>query len=171
VVPLVIVEGPDVAYRHAVQEMEAGGWLSESGFSPPYRGGRIVRTGLIQTLADVESALLAALAGQGIVAQVAVERNVIDQLVDDLRRLGQVDHRLGTGASPPEIQPEARALLGLLAEGHSLGEAAALLGLSRRTADRRLATGRRLLGTKRTTEAITLATRLGWLPRDPRAHD
>ena len=171
VAPRVIVEGPDAAYRHAIREIAAEGWLTEPGLGPPYRPGRIVRTGVIRTLADAESALLAALAGQAIVAQVAVDRNMIDKLIDDLRRLGHVDHRLGSGAGMPEIEPEARALLGLLAEGHSLGEAAAILGLSRRTADRRLATGRRLLGTKRTTEAITLATRLGWLPPDPGAHD
>lgn len=111
--------------------------------------------------------LLAALAGQGIAAQTEAKQDVVDRLVDDLRRLGPVDYRVGSDVGPPEIHPEARALLGLLAEGHSLGEAAALLGLSRRTADRRLATGRRVLGTRRTTEAIVMATRLGWLHHDP----
>jgi hypothetical protein len=52
VTPFVIVEGPDVAYRHAIREIVAGGWLSEPGFGPPYRPGRIVRTGIIRTPAD-----------------------------------------------------------------------------------------------------------------------
>jgi DNA-binding NarL/FixJ family response regulator len=63
------------------------------------------------------------------------------------------------------LDPEARAILGLLAEGHSLGEAAHLLGLARRTADRRLLAARRALGVDRTTEAIARARRLGWFGR------
>ena len=66
-----------------------------------------------------------------------------------------------------DIGPDARAILGLLAEGQSLGEAADILGLSRRTADRRLAEGRRALGVERTTEAIARAQRLGWLEGRP----
>jgi DNA-binding NarL/FixJ family response regulator len=77
-----------------------------------------------------------------------------------------VDHRIGAPEPPPVISSEARAILGLLAEGHSLGEAAATLGMARRTADRRLAEGRRALGTDRTTEAIARARRLGWLRAD-----
>jgi hypothetical protein len=40
-----------------------------------------------------------------------------------------------------------------------------MLGLARRTADRRLAEARRTLGVSRTTEAIARARRLGWLDR------
>jgi len=87
----------------------------------------------------------------------------VDRLVDDLRRLGPVDHRVVVATSGTSITPQARALLGLLAEGLTLGEAAASLGLSRRTADRRIADARRALGAERTTEAITLARRAGWL--------
>ena len=47
--------------------------------------------------------------------------------------------------------------LELLAEGRSLGNAAATLHISRRTADRRLAAARRALGVRTTTEALLLA--------------
>ncbi len=91
---------------------------------------------------------------------------MIDRLIDDLRRLASVDHQVGPATDVPEADDQIRELLGLVAEGLSLGEAAAILGLSRRTADRRLAVARRTLGTGRTTEAIARAARLGWLRRD-----
>jgi DNA-binding CsgD family transcriptional regulator len=66
-------------------------------------------------------------------------------------------------ASPTAIGPEARALIGRIAAGDTLAEAAHALHLSRRTADRRLAQVRRLLGVERTVAAIVWARRLGWL--------
>lgn len=165
--PYVIVEGPETALEHAIREVALTGWTAEVGFDGPFRSGLIARTGIVDALPAAEAALLAALAGQGLVARATAPRDVIDRLVDDLRRLGPVDHRVGPSEAPPEIGPDARAILGLLAEGHSLGEAADILGLSRRTADRRLAEGRRALGVERTTEAIARARRLGWLGGRP----
>jgi DNA-binding NarL/FixJ family response regulator len=107
-------------------------------------------------------ALLAAISGAGLILETTADRATVDRLVDDLRRLGPVDHRVGEPAAGPNLDPEARAILGLLAEGHSLGEAANLLGLARRTADRRLAAARATFGVERTTEAIAQARRLGW---------
>jgi DNA-binding CsgD family transcriptional regulator len=67
-------------------------------------------------------------------------------------------HRVATA-----IGPEARALIGRIAAGDTLGEAAHALHLSRRTADRRLAQARRALGVDRTVATIVWARRLGWL--------
>ena len=161
--PFVLVEGSELDLRIAVHELVGAGWRIEPGFGPPHREGRIVRSGTVGTAADAAAALVAALAGQGLVARTPAPRDVVDRLVDDLRRLGPVDYRVGRAGAVPDIAPQARALLGLLAEGQSLGEAAATLGISRRTADRRLAMGREALGTKRTTEAVARARRLGWL--------
>ena len=161
--PLVVVEGPDVAFRHAVREVEAGGWTPQPGFGAPYRSGKVVRTGVVDGPASAEAALLAALKGQALVVRAAASREVTDRLIDDLRRLGQVDHRIGMPLLPADVGSESRAILGLLAEGYTLGEAAHLVGISRRTADRRVAEARRALGVHRTTEAIALASRLGWL--------
>lgn len=166
--PLVVVEGAEVAARHAVEEVAAAGWTTTAGFAAPHRSGRIVRTGIVATVADAEAALLAALVGQGLAIQATAERDVIDRLIDGLRRLGRVDHRVGPPDAGPTLSSDARAILDLLAEGHSLGEAAAILGLSRRTADRRLAEGRATLGVERTTEAISRAKRLGGLDRPAR---
>ncbi len=161
--PIVVVDGSELDLRVVVHELEGAGWRMEPGFGPPHREGRIVRFGTIHTAADAAAALVAALAGQGLVARVLASRDTVDRLIDDLRRLGPVDHRMGRAGAAPDIAPEARAILGLLAEGQSLGEAAATLGISRRTADRRLAMGRHALGAKRTTEAVARARRLGWL--------
>lgn len=161
--PFVVVEGSERDLRMAVHELVNAGWRLEPGFGPPHSPGRVVRSGTIRTSTEAGSAVLAALAGQGLVALAVAPRDVVDRLIDDLRRLGPVEHRLARAQPAPDVGPEARAILGLLAEGQSLGEAATILGISRRTADRRLAQGRLALGTKRTTEAIARARRLGWL--------
>lgn len=150
----------------AIEEVTADGWTVTPGFGGGRRAGRSVRSGAVGDRASAETALITALGGEGLIVHATAERDIIDQLVDDLRRLGRVEHRIGAPEAPPAVSPEARAILGLLAEGHSLGEAAAILGIARRTADRRLAEGRRALGTDRTTEAIARARRLGWLRRD-----
>ena len=67
------------------------------------------------------------------------------------------------GGAASAVDPEARALIGHIAAGSTLGEAAHALHLSRRTADRRLAQARRVLGVERTVVAIAWAQRLGWL--------
>jgi DNA-binding NarL/FixJ family response regulator len=164
--PLVVIDGSERDLQRAAEELVATGWRVELGFGAPYRAGRVIRCGVVSSDALAAAALTAAMAGQGLLVRVEASREVLDRLVGDLRHLGRVDTRSGSVASAPQLEPEDRAILGLLAEGYSLGEAATLLGLSRRTADRRLARGRRALGARRTTEAIVLAQRLGWLPRD-----
>jgi DNA-binding CsgD family transcriptional regulator len=54
----------------------------------------------------------------------------------------------------PVLCTDGRAILGLLAEGATLGAAAATLHMSRRTADRRLAEARAALQVERTVEAV-----------------
>lgn len=159
-----IVEGVARALDREAGRSAAAGAEVVDGFRQPVRTVRqIVRRGTVASPTDAADALLAALDGAGLLVHATADRTTIDRLVDDLRRLGPVEHRIVEGDDEPDVPEEARALLGLLAEGHSLGEAAAILGLARRTADRRLAEARRALGTERTTEAIARANRLGWL--------
>ena len=68
-----------------------------------------------------------------------------------------------TGREVPGIHDDARSILARIAAGRTLGAIAGELGLSRRTADRRLAEARAALGAQRTTEAVARAQRLGWL--------
>jgi DNA-binding NarL/FixJ family response regulator len=161
--PFVVIEGPPgcgdgIAARLAVE----GHRVVDAFRAPLDRSGAICR-GVVDGPDSAADALLAALDGAGLLVEASADRATIDRLVDDLRRLGPVDHRATPPAPMPALDPEARAILGLLAEGHTLGEAAALLGLARRTADRRLAAARDALGVERTTEAIARARRLGWL--------
>lgn len=162
--PIVVVEGPDDAVTAAIADVRSAGWSIAEGFSGVQdRRARLVRTGTVASADDAAAALLAVLRGSGVVVAARVPREVLDRLLDDLRHVGSVDHRLG---GPPPARPvpdEALAILARLAEGWSLGEAAADLGLSRRTADRRLAEARRALGVERTAEAVSKAKRLGWL--------
>jgi DNA-binding NarL/FixJ family response regulator len=121
--------------------------------------------GTITDAASAAQAVLAAVRGADLVLLAAAEREVIDQLCDDLRRLGPLDHRIGDAAPvEPDLGPDERALLARLVGGATLGEAAKALHLSRRTADRRLAAARRALGAASTSEALVLARRRGIEP-------
>ena len=78
-------------------------------------------------------------------------------------RSGDVFGSSTIAADRVALTPDARALLALLSEGFTLGAASARLGISRRTADRRLAEARRALGAERTAEAVARARQAGWL--------
>jgi DNA-binding CsgD family transcriptional regulator len=130
------------------------GW---DGPAPP----GAVRVGAVTDAAGAAQAVLAAVRGCDLVVLATAERAVIDQLCDDLRRLGQLEHVVGTDSARPLLGPEERELLARLGAGASLGEAAKALHMSRRTADRRLAAARRALGVRSTSEAVVLARRQG----------
>ncbi|HEY6570246.1 MAG TPA: helix-turn-helix domain-containing protein [Candidatus Limnocylindrales bacterium] len=168
--PLIVIEGPPGTAERAASSLRAAGFDVVAGFRVPIVSDRapstppIVCSGAVADGAGASEALLAAIAGAGILVDAIADRVTVDRLVDDLRRVGPVDHRIvTTQTADPVVSPESRAILGLLAEGHSLGEAAAALGLSRRTADRRLHEARDALGVARTTEAIARAASLGLL--------
>ncbi len=171
--PLLVIEGNSTRMWIEAGRLRAAGFDVVAGFRVRGASARpVVHTGMVADGDAAADALLAAMDGAGLLVDAAADRSTIDRLVDDLRRIGPVDHIVGEdGGAPggrdmppePEVPPESRAILGLLAEGYSLGEAATILGLSRRTADRRLGDARRALGVTRTTEAIASAGRLGWL--------
>src|SRR4051812_49694623 len=162
--PLVVVESAnpaaDAHVRHALATARAAGWQAVAGWLAPR--GRVVCHGVVATDDDAVLALRAALGGAGVVILAQTSRQTTDRLVDNLRRLGSVEHLTIDVAPRATVDADARRLLGLLADGLTLGEAAVELGLSRRTADRRLDAARRLLGADRTAEAVDRARRLGW---------
>jgi DNA-binding NarL/FixJ family response regulator len=127
------------------------------------RGQAVVCVRRVTSAADAAQAVLAAVGGAALVIDAAAPREVIDQLSDDLRRLGPVDHRIGPPPRPV-LTEEERALLAQLLAGANLGEAARALHLSRRTADRRLAAARRALGAASTAEALRRAAEAGVRP-------
>lgn len=158
--PLVVVEGSAVALAAARRRLErdghrvVDGWLRRPG---------AVCAGAVATEDDAAEAMLAALAGAGLLVRAAGERTLTDRLLDDLRRLGPVEHVTTEPESRSRLTREELLLLEHLATGGSLGDAAAALHLSRRTADRRLATARAKLGAGSTAEVLVAARRLGLL--------
>lgn len=163
--PLVVIESAnpaaDAHARRALAAAQAAGWQPIGGWLAPR--GRYICHGPVATDADAVNALRAAVGGAGVVIVAEAPRHTIDRLVDDLRRLGPVEHLTADVPAPAVVDREHRRLLALLAEGLTLGETAAELGLSRRTADRRLGAARRALGAGTTAEALASARRLGWL--------
>lgn len=117
----------------------------------------------VRNEADAGAVILAALEGAAVTVDTATDPALVERIQDDLRRLGRDDAvRLEPVAPGPDLAPEGLRLLGLLAEGMSLGEAAGSLHLSRRTADRRLAAARQALGAATTAEALVTFQRR-WL--------
>jgi DNA-binding CsgD family transcriptional regulator len=155
--PLVVVEGSERALSYALRDVERDGARVVHG----WRNDRsVVCTGLVRDAGDAAEALLAAVAGAGLVVHAQAERDVIDRFVDDLRRFGPVDHRTGEPDRGPDLSADERRLLDSLSDGKTLGEAAAALHVSRRTADRRLAAARGKLGTRTTAEAVVAYVRM-----------
>lgn len=162
--PVIVVEGHPEAFASAVAEVRSAGWRVTEGFGSAGYGGRAtVGTGAVGRAEEAAAALLHVLDGGGIVVLADGPPEVVDRLLGDLRHLGPVDHRRGAPSRIEQPGEDAIAILRILAEGRTLGDAAFTLGLSRRTADRRLADARRALDTGRTVEAIARARRLGWL--------
>jgi DNA-binding CsgD family transcriptional regulator len=149
--PLVVVEASERAFTDASRQIERDGGRVVVGWR---HDASVVCAGVVRDAADAAAALLAAVAGAGLVVHAVASRDVIDRLVDDLRRFGPVDHRTGEPDPGPALTAEERRLLELLADGQTLGEAGAALHLSRRTADRRLASARRKLRVATTAEAV-----------------
>src|SRR5690349_2987345 len=162
--PLVVIESAnpaaDAHVRRAMRNAEAAGWQAVAGWLAPR--GRVVCHGTVASKAEAVQVLRAAVGGAGVVVVAAADRETIDRLLDNLRRLGPVEHLTADAVPPPVVDPEQRELLRLLADGWTLGEAATELGLSRRTADRRLDAARRALDAERTADALARARRLGW---------
>ncbi len=150
--PLIVVEGAEVAFFDAVEDAREGGWTIVSGWRNARDG--VVCTGLVASSEDAAAALLAVVAGAGVVVHGQAGRETLDRLCDDLRRLGTLDHRTADRPPRPRLTRQQRELVDLLLQGRTLGEAARTLHLSRRTADRRLAAVRSLLRVGTTAEAL-----------------
>jgi DNA-binding NarL/FixJ family response regulator len=148
---LLVVEASERAFAQAVAEVERAGARVVDGWR---QDPSVVCVGAVRDTADAAEAVLAAVAGAGLVVHALTDRALADRLVDDLRRLGPVEHRTAEPAPAPELTGDERRLLDALADGKTLGAAAAELHLSRRTADRRLRSAKEKLGVATTAEAI-----------------
>lgn len=117
--PYVVVEGAGSAVAVAVAQVRDAGWVVRPGWATDGAAGvvqsGVVQSGVVDDGPTAAAALLAALAGAGVVVHGRAGRDVLDRLCEDLRRLGRVDHRLPGDRSWPALEPEERELLELLA--------------------------------------------------------
>ncbi|HEY8239078.1 MAG TPA: hypothetical protein VIF63_06560 [Candidatus Limnocylindrales bacterium] len=91
-----LIEGPLLVVAPqlsaAVAEARAGGWTIVRGWGAPLTRERAICVGWIRTVDDARRALLAAVAGAGLILGVSTDTETVDRLLDDLRRLGVVEH-------------------------------------------------------------------------------
>ncbi|GLH99149.1 LuxR family transcriptional regulator [Phytohabitans aurantiacus] len=167
--------GPDNAPRYVVpsatdatsvlRRLARAGWTTREGFALTDGGwditeSRVVLYGRVPDLETVHLVVMAAARGAGVVAITDAVGEVGRALVADLGRLGPVYRAVDADPEPGDddlvgqLVPEQRALLERLANGETIAAAAAAEFLSLRTANRRIAQARQLLGVRTTREAV-----------------
>lgn len=148
-----------------LRRLARSGWQTREGFALAeatwdMAEARLVLFGRVADAETAHLAVLAAARGTGIVAITDPIGEVGRALVADLGRLGPVYADPDAEPEPEtddvvgQLIPEQRALLERLANGETIAAAAAAEFLSLRTANRRIAQARELLGVRTTREAV-----------------
>jgi hypothetical protein len=179
-VPRYIVDGGTEATA-VLRRLTRAGWTTREGFALPENtwdvsGTRIVLFGRVIDADTAELAVLAAARGAGVVAITDAGSDVGRALYADLARVGPVsldpdapvagEADESSASSGPQLAPEQRALLERLAGGETIAAAAAAEFLSLRTANRRIAEAREVLGVRTTREAVLAYLRIRRETRD-----
>jgi hypothetical protein len=153
----------------ALRRLVRAGWRTREGFALPdpawdVSDARVVLYGRVVDVDTAQLAVHAAARGAGVVAIADESSDVGRALLGDLRRLGPVTRDpeqepvtssvVESSAAGPALLPEQRALLDRLANGETIAAAAAAEYLSLRTANRRIAQARDMLGVRTTREAV-----------------
>jgi len=156
--PLVLIRGQHTAAQPVLAALEAGGWRIHPGLQLPFDPWAVLGVVCVASVAgqtDASLAVLAAARGAGLVVTVTGRDEVLERLVEDLSRIGPIEFWPKEESSPLRgLTTEHWSLLTLLAQGHTVTDAARDLHLSRRTADRRLADAREVLGVTSNAEAV-----------------
>jgi hypothetical protein len=160
---------------HVLRRLARAGWNTREGFALPettwdVSAARMVLFGRVADPDTAELAVLGAARGAGVVAIADTASDIGRALFADLERIGVVstDPNAPLAGEQPEtgagtavqMAPEQRALLERLANGETIAAAAAAEFLSLRTANRRIAEARDLLGVRTTREAVLAYVRL-----------
>jgi DNA-binding NarL/FixJ family response regulator len=125
-----------------------------------------VCVGSVDDVDDVGDAVLARARGVSVVVGSRPGSATREQLLDDLGRIGPVTTSIdasrgrlssGRASGVDQLDGEALELLALLADGASVPEAATAIHVSLRTAERRLARIRTVLGVRTIAEAVAIA--------------
>jgi hypothetical protein len=106
--------------------------------------------GVVGGREDARAAVEALERGVGLIVAVTVEGRERLALLEDLDRAG----RITSSDDAYVLDDDQRSLLALLADGVTVAVAAQQAGVSRRTANRRLADARARLGVESTVEAV-----------------
>ncbi|GIJ56625.1 LuxR family transcriptional regulator [Virgisporangium aurantiacum] len=171
--PRYIVDGGTEA-TSVLRRLARAGWTTREGFALPENtwdvsGTRLVLFGRVADADTAELAVLAAARGAGVVAIADAGSDVGRALYADLARVGPVSvdpdapvagESDEPASSGPQLAPEQRALLERLAGGETIAAAAAAEFLSLRTANRRIAEAREVLGVRTTREAVLAYLRI-----------
>ncbi len=121
-------------------------------------GRRLVATGRVDTLDQAVTAVQAVLRHAGLVVSVCEQNGSPDaaRIQDLLGRIAPLELAETDDTGTADLDETETGLLGLLAGGRTVAGAAAELNMSRRTADRRLASARAKLGASTTAEAVAI---------------
>ncbi len=138
--PLVVTED-EQAHAAVTNELLGAGW--QIAAAPG--GDDVVVALTVREPADARAAVLIALGGAGLLVRARAGARVVDDLVEDLRRIGPV--LLASTSSTLALDVETWRLLHALGQGATLAVAAAGLHMSARTANRRVTVARELLAT------------------------
>jgi DNA-binding NarL/FixJ family response regulator len=148
----------------ALRRLARAGWHAREGFALAdlawdVTAQRLVLYGRVGDEDTAELAVHAAARGAAVVVIADTDSALGRMLVADLGRLGPVtrdpDAEVAlVNHSTTILLPEQRALLERLANGETIAAAAAAEYLSLRTANRRIAQARQVLGVRTTREAV-----------------
>lgn len=147
----------------AMREHMGDGWRLRRGFALPdepwdLTASRFVAVGTIESDADAQDALLAATRGCGLVVLLTSDEPWAVAFAADVGRVAE-QRAPAEQVSRLPLEDKQREVLELLADGHSIGEAARRLFVSLRTANRRLSDAREALGVSTTREAVLIYAR------------
>ena len=156
---------PDDAALEAVAAQVAPGSVVVHGWGLGRNAGqaRVVRVGWVRSAQDAESAVTEAVAGALLVVSATADRDVIDPLCDDLRRLGDVDHRVGQ-TDRPALTDDERLLLAAAARRRDARRGCPTVAPVPPDRGPPPRGARQVLGASTTAAALHAAVRLGIRP-------
>lgn len=138
--PIVVAED-DRTYAAVTAEILGAGWRIGADVEDD---PDLVVALTVQQQADAQRAVLTALDGTGVLVRVAAPALVVDDLVDDLRRIRPV--LVASADTTVPLETETWRLLHSLVHGATLAVAARELHMSSRTANRRVTVAREVFG-------------------------
>ena len=139
--PLVVTED-DTAYAAIANELLGAGWQIAAAAQ---HDADVVVALTVYEPADAQAAVLTALDGSGVFVRAQATASVVDDLIDDLGRIGHV--LIADAATSVALDVETWRLLHVLGQGATLAVAAGVLHMSTRTANRRITIARAALKT------------------------